>query len=73
MDKRKREHKMGNMVIYTLSLSSILVIENNRENHPILNQIYGILTELQNQGKQLTLRKVSAYIGMKKQTKQQNR
>ena len=27
-------------VIYTDSLSSILAIENNRENQPILNQIY---------------------------------
>ena len=30
-------------VIYTDSLSSMLAIENNRENHPILNQIYDIL------------------------------
>ena len=27
-------------VIYTDSLSSLLAIENNRENHPILNQTY---------------------------------
>ena len=40
-------------------------IENNRENHPIPNQIYDILTGLQNQGKQLTLSKVPAYIGIK--------
>ena len=46
-------------------LSSILAIENNRENHPILNQIYDILTELHNQGKQLTLCKVLAHIGVK--------
>ena len=38
---------MGN--IYNL-LSSMLAIKNNRENHPIPNQIYEILTELQNQG-----------------------
>ena len=37
-------------VIYTDSLSSMLAIENNRENHPILNQIYDILAEFQNQG-----------------------
>ena len=37
-------------VIYTVSLSSILNIENNRENHPILNQIYDTLLELHNQG-----------------------
>ena len=30
-------------VIYTDSLSSMLAIENNRENHPILNQLYDIL------------------------------
>ena len=36
---------MGN--IYRL-MSSMLAIENNGEKHPILNQIYDILTELQN-------------------------
>ena len=36
-------------VIYTDSLSSMLAIENNREeNHSILNQIHDILAELQN-------------------------
>ena len=35
------------------------------ENHLILNQIHDILTELQNQGKQLTLCKVPAYMGIK--------
>ena len=38
------------LVIYTDSLSSMLAIEDNRENHPILNQIYDILAELLNQG-----------------------
>ena len=38
----------------------MLAIKNNRE-----NQIYDILTELQNQGKQLTLCKVSAHIRVK--------
>ena len=52
-------------VIYTDSLSSMLAIENNRENHPILNQIYDILAELQNQGKQITICKVPAHIGVK--------
>ena len=52
-------------VIYTDSLSSMLTIENNRENHTILNQIYDILTKLQNQGKKLTLCKVPAHIGIK--------
>ena len=42
----------------------MLAIEN-RENHPILNQVYHILTELHNQGKQLTLCKVPAHIGIK--------
>ena len=49
-------------VIYTDSLSSMLAIENNRENHPILNQIYDILAELQNQGKQITICKVLPHI-----------
>ena len=53
-------------IIYTDSLSSMLVIENNRKNHPILNQIYDILAELYNQGKQITLCKVPAYIGIKR-------
>ena len=40
-------------------------IKNDRENHSILSKIYDILTELQNQGKQLTLCKVPAHIGVK--------
>ena len=40
-------------------------IEYNIENHPILNQIYDILVELQNQGKQNTLCKVPAHTGIK--------
>ena len=63
-------------VIYTDSLSSMLVIENNRENHPILNWIYDILAEIHNQGKRITLCKVPAHIGikeMKRQIKQQNK
>ena len=43
----------------------MLAIENNRENHPILNQIYDILAELQNQGKQIKICKVPAHIGVK--------
>ena len=43
----------------------MLAIENNRENHPKLNQIYDILEELQNQGKQITMCKVPAHIGVK--------
>ena len=42
-------------VIYTDSLSSMLAIENNRESHPILNQIYVTLAELHNQEKQIIL------------------
>ena len=34
-------------VINTLSQSSMQSIENNKENHQILNQIYDILAELQ--------------------------
>ena len=46
--KEIKERKDTRWVIYTDSLSSMLVIENNRENPQILNQIYDILTELQN-------------------------
>ena len=51
-------------VIYTNSLSSMLAIENNRENHSILNLIYDILAELHDQEKQITLFKDPAYIGI---------
>ena len=53
------------MVIYKDSLSSMLAIENNRENYLILYQTYEILTELYNQVKQFTLCKVPAHIGIK--------
>ena len=49
-------------IIYTDLPSSMLAMENNRENYPISNQIYDILTELYNQGKQITLCIVSAHI-----------
>ena len=44
--KEIKEREEIRWVIYTDSLSSMLAIENNRENNPILNQIYDILTEL---------------------------
>ena len=44
-----------------VNVSSMLAIENNRENHPKLNQIYDILVELHNQGKQTTLCKVPVH------------
>ena len=50
--------------IYTDSLSPILAIENNRENHSILNQIYDILAELHNQEKLITKCKIPANIGI---------
>ena len=46
-------------------MSSMLTIENNRENHPIFNQIYDIQAELHNQGKKITLCKVLAHIRIK--------
>ena len=58
------------MVIYTDSFSSMLAIKNNRENYPILNQIYDILTKLHNYGKSLCIWELKE---MKKQTKQQNK
>ena len=44
----------------------MFAIETNRENHPILNQIYDILAELHNQGKHNILCKVEAHIGIKR-------
>ena len=43
---------MGN--IYKFA-KFIALIENNKESYPILNQIYDILAELHNQGKQITM------------------
>ena len=42
-------------------------IEYNKENHPILNQVYNILTKnkTSNQGKHVTLYKVPAHMGVK--------
>ena len=42
-------------VISTNTQSSMQAIEYNKENHSILNKIYDILAEFQNQGKQVTL------------------
>ena len=50
--KKIKERKEIRWVIYTDSLSSMLAIKINRENHPILNQINDILAELQIHGKQ---------------------
>ena len=44
----------------------MLAIKINRENYPILNQIYDILAELNNQGKQIMLCKVPAHMGIKR-------
>ena len=43
----------------------MLAIENNRGNHPSLNQIYDILAELYNQGKKITPWKFPVRIGIK--------
>ena len=40
-------------------------IEYNKENHPILNQIYDILAELQTQDKKIIQCKVPPHIGIK--------
>ena len=37
--------------IKTSQKDTMLVIDNNRENHPILNQIYDIPAKIHNQGK----------------------
>ena len=53
--KEIKKREGNNWVIYTDSQSSIQAIESNKENHPILNQIYDILADLQEQEKQITL------------------
>ena len=65
LEHKETISKSVRWVIYTDSQSSMLAIDNNRENHPILNQIYDILAELQNQGKQITICKVPTHIGVK--------
>ena len=44
---------------------SFTVLYNNKEYHPILNQIYDILAELHKQGKLIALCKVPAHTGIK--------
>ena len=46
--KEIKEREDIRWVIYTNSFSSMLAIENNRENHPIVDQIWDILTEVNN-------------------------
>ena len=48
IDPQKKKQKIGSTV-YTDSQSSIQSIAYNKENYPIINQIYDILTELQAQ------------------------
>ena len=59
----KREDKRW--VTCTDFQSSMQSIENNKENHPIVNQIYDILAELQAQDKKITLCKVLAHMRIK--------
>ena len=49
-----------------IHIISMLAIENNTENHPILSyKIYNILSELHNQGKKIAICKTSVHIGIK--------
>ena len=57
------------MVIYTDVQSSMQSIEYNKENHPILNQMYDILAELHEQDKKIILYKVPAHMGNKEYKK----
>ena len=45
--------------------SSMQSIKYNKESHTILNQIYGILAELQTKDKRFILCKVPEHIGIK--------
>ena len=40
-------------------------IECNKDNYSILNQVYDILAELQNKGKQIILCKIPTHKGIK--------
>ena len=51
----------------------MLDIDSNIENYPILKQIYDILAELHNQGRQITLSKIPAHMGIKGKEEANNR
>ena len=70
--KKIKEREDIRWVMHTDSLSPMLAIENNRENHPILNQLYDLLTELKNLGKQIILCKVPAHTGIEEANKAAN-
>ena len=59
----KREDKR--LVIYRNFQSSLQSIKHNKENNPILNQIYYVLLELQIQYKQIILCKIPTHIEIK--------
>ena len=63
--KKIKGRRGDSWVIYTDSQSSMQAIESNKENHPILNQIYDILADLKGQKKHITLCKVPAHTGIK--------
>ena len=52
--REKQKRKDMRWVIHIDFLSSMLAFENNRENHPYLNQMYDILAVLHNQEIQIT-------------------
>ena len=53
-------------IIYTQSQRSIQFIQYNKKNYQILNQIYNIIAEFQAQDKKITICKVSAHMGFKR-------
>ena len=64
--KETQKGEVKRWVIYTDFQSSIQSIQYNKENHPILNQIYDILVDLQKQKKkQIALCKVPDHMEIK--------
>ena len=53
--KEIKKNKGDSWVIYTDSQSSMQAIECNKENHPIINQIYDILADIKEQKKNYSL------------------
>ena len=53
------------IVFLYLSRNIWISIEYNKENYPLLNQIYDIIEETQNQNKKIILSKVPAYMEIK--------
>ena len=63
---REIQNREDNRWVIYIDLLSLMLVIKNKENYPILNQIYDIIAELHNQGKHITLCKVLVHIGIRR-------